>query len=277
MFEAHETELGVHAMEFGSDSQRFDELLLGAREISAFAGDGAECGMGDRVVARHGDGLCEQRLAVAPMAHLQAGGHCERERGGDACAGEESAQRGSAHRELARLLADRESEPDQRQIHVAVGARLRAHLNEPDHRHERAQEPEPAHEEMGLARGKSHRQRAREHDRHNGRDCRCALKFLGVVGVEHRESARPDRIERIRPIAGARVERAIEKRNVDERGGTRGRLRSRGHRAHERREREDRELLDHGVARFGWWAAQRPVIEQQQREWKRHGGRLGEH
>ena len=62
---------------------------------------------------------------------------------------------------------DQDREPDERQVHVAVGTRLHSDLYEADHRDERPQVPEPTHECVGSGSRSpnDHRGHAEEEER----------------------------------------------------------------------------------------------------------------
>ena len=64
---------------------------------------------------------------------------------GDPC------RRGPASGQRVEAPDRRNGEPDERHVREAVGHRLVARLDDADHRHQRADEPEPADDEIRMA------------------------------------------------------------------------------------------------------------------------------
>ncbi len=108
--------------------------------------------MADRgpVVMGDLDRVAEQRDGVSPVSRV---GPCH---GGVGAASGERERRHGRRRAAASDFGeapDRDhGQPDQRDIHVAIGARLHADLHQSDHGDQNAGEPEPSCDEIGPPR-----------------------------------------------------------------------------------------------------------------------------
>ena len=150
-------------------------------------------------------------------------------------------------RQLAQPPRQRDEDADQRDVRVAVGHRLRADLDEADHRHERPEVPEPADEDQvrrALPRETERRGRAasrtpppandrdaerarRSTDRRRARPpARSVLAEVGQVRHDRVRQPLPERMERVRATAPVGL---LRDDVSDARGG---------------RERDQRQLLD---------------------------------
>ncbi len=120
----------------------------GLVDLSA-AGQGvAEVVVGERILRGTGQRVGPQRLAVAPVPRLLPGADhqpCHHQ-----C--RDGRERPTTIRPSAGHVrgapGKRHVEPDLRQIRVAVGHRLVAHLHQSDHRHQGPKVPEPAEEQV---------------------------------------------------------------------------------------------------------------------------------
>ena len=101
---------------------------------------------------RAGQGVRPERLVVAPGGRLQPG-TCHEEgqyhRGGR---GVGSKAGGPGSPGAGEHPSDAQERPDLRQVRIAVGHGLAADLDQPDHRHEHSQVPQPADEQSGSFR-----------------------------------------------------------------------------------------------------------------------------
>ena len=136
-----------------AEAQRL--AVVGHRQLAlALAGEReAEPEVGGVVALGDGQGAAEQRGGVLPGRHLrpgEPGQRGEHDRGG----GRE------ADRGRGRVRGTRSGRPpdqhhedaDQRQVGVAIGPRLLADLDQADHRHQHAEVPEPAGQQVRAAR-----------------------------------------------------------------------------------------------------------------------------
>ena len=146
----------------------------------------------------------EEHAAVGPVSDIVRGDQRAREQQDAGRADREPRMRRS-WMHLARAPRDHHAQADHRQVHVAVGHRLVADLDEPDDRHEHADEPEPADCEVRLAcatcrtdrRGDDEQQRRRADD---GRH-RPGLEQR----IERREIARPEEFAEVAGVGDERV------------------------------------------------------------------------
>ena len=168
--------------------------------------------VGYRIIGRRRDGMAEKGDGVFPIAELDgserhAGGQCQ-----CACRAQNQAPARPALRQISDAPGQHDENSDRGQVGVAVGHGLRAHLHQPDHRDERAQEPEPAHHQVRTPPG-LHDNRKR--DGREQRRCADPLPKWHMVWerVNDRQIGGPDHFSNVRDIRDQGIEDAITQWN----------------------------------------------------------------
>jgi hypothetical protein len=235
--------------------------------------------------AGHAERVLEERTGVPPERALPGGERAEPERDRDRRDGERGREPRAPLAAPSRLERRGRREPDDREIRVAVGERLRADLHDADHRHEDAGEPQPADREMRSAREGAERERGRREERRSRAENRRRARAGLRVRIERRE---PERHEDLRDVADVRdghVRESLGERQAPETRGRAARpLREERRDAAEPGERKEGDLLDDRRAERSGVdpppvprePAERPEIEEEERERKRHDDALGE-
>ena len=247
----------------------------------------------------------EQRLGVAPHTHLpprQRGADHDHQHAGHGNRGTPATPGRIRGEPVGHGPGQHDEQPRQRQVGEAVGHGLRAGLHEPDHGHERADEPEPAHDQVRAASDLQQQQDRDDRQEHRrAEDCLAApLQVFAAqqirMGIDSREIHGPDRLADIEGVGHDRIGQAV--RNGQHiRAEHRAPLPLHGDRrdAARQRQREQGKLLEDQVAdrarRVGFSgrivsrsrlgleradAPQRPVVQQQQQERPRHEHRFGQ-
>ncbi len=107
--------------------------------------------MGDIIVRGAGDRVRPQRFAIEPIRGLDA--RTENQSNQNDCG--EAAQHQSAMTPAGPQTSHRpgqgEIQPDLRQISIAIRICLASDLDQPDHRHQHSQIPQPADQQIGLS------------------------------------------------------------------------------------------------------------------------------
>ena len=130
--------------------------------------------------------------AVAPGIDLKGardGQHHQRGRGHAAQGDARAAPR---PHEVQSAPRHRDRETDERQIGVAVGHALRAHLHEPNHRNEHAQEPEPSHQQKRSAAPEDEGACREDREDCGRRECPIQRDLPKHHRVEECEATRPE-------------------------------------------------------------------------------------
>ncbi len=228
--------------------------------------------LGEVVIRGHIQRVLKQRFAVFPVLDLGRGNSrrgqtCRNGRGGD-----RTRRSRPPPRQIGGAPSQHDGEADHRNIHVPVGACLRADLHQSDYRRQRHQEPEPAGGQVGGATKRSQRER-----RDDG-DCQPGSRYYppfkaGRIRIEHRQPGRPNRLEAVDGVGDQRVlHPQPDGQPRDFLDGAARLLHQERRHGRNRGEREERNLLDHRLSRK---PAQRPGIQHQQQQRQGDDHRLG--
>jgi len=206
-----------------------------------FIGDGR---VGDEVSRRDPGGMLEERGRVTPMRHLpgreyRAGAQDQRRR-----------RRGNPARPRAagdhrRGAPDHEQEQaDVGQVSVAIRHGLLAHLHQPDHRHQHAQEPQPADLQGAPRRAGAPNPGGHRCQQQPGAGGRPRIKPETGIGIKDRQVSGPKGLAQVARIRHQRIGQAQFEGVMRQRHHrAAGPLRLKGHQARQRRERKERNLL----------------------------------
>ena len=180
-------------------------------------------------------------------------------------------------RGASRFEDDRDREPHERQVHVAIGVRLRPGLHPADHGNQRSEVPEPADDQVRMRAPQRQRAQAERCEQRGGeRRWQQRIRSQhGRVGVEVGEVAGPHGLAEI-DRKGFEPDRESQQRRelIAVAGGPLRALDEQGGRARRGDEHELGKLLEPGAALAE--AAERPVVEQQQDARQCHCGGLRE-
>ena len=178
--------------------------LLQKSDAKAVVGDEVVCGAGERVGP--------QGFAVFPIRGLFPGAdhqHCEH--------GGHQTPKGRAARmpfraPLRRQPRHRHINPNLRQVGVAIGMGLVAHLDDSHHRQQHHQIPEPSHQQPRLLPPLPHmRLRKAGQQRPGQRHFPCRQAVVRI-GIKHRQSRRLDHLAKINHAGHQRVAQAQRQR-----------------------------------------------------------------
>ena len=134
----------------GFDLQRL--LVMGDRfvHIALLEQSVAEVVVGNEVVGRAGERVSPQRFAISPIRSLRARAENQSNQNDRGAAAQHHAAVTPAGAQIRRRPGQQQIQADLRQIGVAIRPRLRAHLNNPNHRHQHDQIPQPADQKIGT-------------------------------------------------------------------------------------------------------------------------------
>ena len=97
-------------------------------------------------------------------------------------------------RQVAQPPGDRDKEADLRQVGVAVGAGLSAHLHQPDDGHQHADVPQPADQQVSFSQAEPDRGQRDRHEHRQRQQRVFQAKARTLVDVLHDHSRRPEHL-----------------------------------------------------------------------------------
>ncbi len=249
--------------------------LLPAALLQVRAADRGVGGVGvAHLTSRDGD----ERRVVLPVPHLRPGQRRPRARRDREKHGENGPRPQRATRDLPCGESDDDRQTDHRHVRVAIGHRLQADLHEPDHGHERAEEPEPADGKPGTPSSSPQRHRGRTGEEQRGAGDLEGGKRGEGVGIVRGEVGGP---RGFRDVGDPGDDGVLDAQDERDRLAARHRsaraLHEERHDARRDRKEKEGDLLQHELldARSAN-PSERPDVEEEQRERERHDHRLRE-
>jgi hypothetical protein len=233
-----------------------------------------------RVGPRVGKRVREERARISPRLHVgvrDEGARTEYH-GGDRA--EQRASRGHAREQGRGREADREEEPDERQVGVAIRQRLVPDLDQAQRGYQRPQEEEPADGEPGHAAAREEREPSYDEEERR-RAGHPEERPASRVRIEDGEVRGPEGLSQVARVGDRGVREPRVQGKLPERPRRPARaLRQRRDRGGRCAEHEVGDFLGQQHARPPQPTAQlgapeRPVVEQQHHEGQGHRHRLG--
>ena len=134
----------------GFDLQRL--LVMGDRfvHLALLEQSVAEVVVGDEIVRRAGERVSPQRFTIPPISSLRTRAENQSHQNDRGAAAQHHAAVTPAGAQFRRRPGQQQIQADLRQIRVTIRPRLQSHLNNPDHRHQHDQIPQPAGQKTGA-------------------------------------------------------------------------------------------------------------------------------